>query len=283
LVPDRFGHPSPEGGGGDRERPGRGTEKKLIENAYTLGASLGLAVWCEDEVGPFPTVPYPGPSWQPEAQPARQVHEYVRNGTAKVLTLFRPADGRVRIEGATTVTNAVLHPWAKRELTAILAELSPTPPTADVSRAAWERWQAGLTRPISLPAHLPPLRILLVLDNLAGHRTPEFVLWLFAHSVMPLFTPLGGSWLNMAESIQRVLKRRALDGQHPANPAEIIDRFEAVAGHWNRDPTPFVWGGRRAARRKRTRDRRHAVGGSGAETRRPLRSVRKGYGHKRSK
>ena len=23
---------------------------------------------------------------------------------------------------------------------------------------------------------------------LAGHKTPEFVLWLFAHGVMPLFT-----------------------------------------------------------------------------------------------
>ena len=40
----------------------------------------------------------------------------------------------------------------------------------------------------------------------------RFVLWLFAHGIMPLYTPLGGSWLNMAESFQRILKRRALDG-----------------------------------------------------------------------
>ena len=100
----------------------------------------------------------------------------------------------------------------------------PTPPpTADASRAAWERWQEGLARR-SRPCRqqLPPLRVLLVLDNLAGHKTPEFVLWLFAHGVMPLYTPLGGSWLNMAESIQRVLKRRALDGQHPSDAGEII-------------------------------------------------------------
>jgi hypothetical protein len=64
--------------------------------------------------------------------------------------------------------------------------------------------------------------MLLVLDNLAGHKTPAFVLWLFAHGIMPLYTPLGGSWLNMAESIQRVLKRRAWDGQHPVTPEEII-------------------------------------------------------------
>jgi len=50
-----------------------------------------------------------------------------------------------------------------------------------------------------LKAELPPLRMLLVLDNLAGHTTPSFVCWLFDHGIMPLYTPLGGSWLNMTE------------------------------------------------------------------------------------
>ena len=201
-----------------------------------MGGSLGLEVWCEDEAGPFQTVPHPGTSWQPEGHPARQSHEYVRNGTAKVLTLFRPADGHVRVEGVTAVPNAVLHPWMKRELAAVLAELPTPPPTTEASRAAWDRWQAGLTRPITWPAELPVLRVLLVLDNLAGHKTPAFVSWLFSQGIMPLYTPLGGSWLNMAESIQRVLKRRALDGQHPTSPAEIITRFESVTKHWNAAP-----------------------------------------------
>ena len=38
-----------------------------------------------------------------------------------------------------------------------------------------------------------------VLDNLAGQKTPGFVCWLFAHGIMPLYTPVGASWLNMAE------------------------------------------------------------------------------------
>jgi hypothetical protein len=63
--------------------------------------------------------------------------------------------------------------------------------------------------------------------------------------------------------LRRVL-RAAPDGQAPTHAGEIIRWFEAVAARWNDDPTPFVWGGDRAARR------RHRVGGSGATTRRPL-------------
>ena len=248
----------------------------MIEDAYTLGQSLGLDVWCEDEAGPFQAIPQPGASWQPECSPAKQPHEYIRNGTAKVLTLFHPADGRVRIKGTTTCPNTVLHPWLEQELADIVATLADLPPTADQSRAAWERWQQGLKDRITLPAELPPLRVLLVLDNLAGHKSVALVMWLFAHGIMPLYTPVSGSWLNMAESIQRILKGRALSGEEPTSPAQIMEWFVAVAEHWNANSTPFVWGGKRAARRKRQRDRAHSLGGSGATTRRPI-SRSKGY------
>ena len=168
-------------------------------------------MWCCDEAGPFQTVPHPG-GISPEGDPARQPHEYMRNGTAKVLTLFHPADGRVRIEGVTTCPNAVLHPWLKRESSESCRIGRPASHGEGVA-GAWQRWQAGLAVQPTLPAESPPLRMLLVLDNLAGHKTPEFVLWLFAHGFMPIYTPVGGSWLNRAESIQRVLKRRALDGR----------------------------------------------------------------------
>ena len=111
-------------------------------------------MWCEDEAGPFGTTPYPGSNWQPERKAACQEHEYIRNGTAKLLTLFHPATGQVRVKGVTSCTNAVLHQWLTEELASVI---------------------------------------------------PQFVLWLCAHGIMPLYTPLGGSWLNMAESIQRIL------------------------------------------------------------------------------
>jgi hypothetical protein len=229
-------------------------------------------VWCEDEAGPFQAVPHPGVSWQPRGQPATQPHEYVRGGTTKILILFHPATGQVKLQPTARSTNAVLHPWLREQLSEILAELPCAAPPQDraATQAAWQMWQAGLMQPFTLPAELPPLRLLPVWDNLTGHKTPEMVLWLCAHGVMPLYTPVGGSWLNMAESIERVLKRRALDGQHPHSPEEIGDWFEQTARGWNEQPTPFVWNGKRRQRRRSYGDRAHRLGGSGACTYRPL-------------
>lgn len=252
----------------------------MIERAYTEGESSGIAVWTEDEAGPYQTVPYPGASWRPTGETKRRPHEYVRQGTAKLLTLFHPASGKVRVRGVRRATNEVLHPWLKEELTAILETLPPPKEVISVehNRLMWKSWQEGLSLKITLPEaeELPPLRILLVWDNLVGHLNAELLLWMFAKGIMVLYTPLGGSWLNMSESIQRILARRALEGEHPRKPEQIIEWLEAAARGWNRDPTPFEWGGRRAARRARARSRRHALGGSGACTRQPVRRKRKG-------
>ncbi len=267
------------GGAPAPERPGRRGrsrcrgEKKLIERASETGERLGLAVWCHDQAGPFQTVPYPGASWPPAGEPTRQPHEYVRAGTAKLLTLFHPADGHRRATGGTACSNGVLHPWLQEQLTAILATLPPATPLApELNRRAWEAWQAGLSVRPTLSTELPPLRLLLVLDNLTGHKTPAFVVWLFAHGIRPLYTPLGGSWLNMAESVQRIVQGRALAGQHPQTSAEIIAWLEATARGWDAAPTPFVWGGQRRERRRRARER-HRLGGSGTCTRQPIRRL----------
>jgi len=157
----------------------------------------------EDEAGPYQAIPQPGASWQPEGHPALQPHEYERGGTAKLLTLFRPATGLLRAKGVVSVTNAVLHPWLKEQLSELLAELEKKqlaeslPPEAErPSSAQWETW---LGHPLRSPR--PPLRIIL-------------------------------SWLE-----------------------------QTVSG-WNKQPTPFVWNGKRRRRCERARVRRLA--GSGA-------------------
>jgi hypothetical protein len=195
---------------------------------------------------------------------------------------LRPATGEVRVKGVTCCPNSVLQAWLqawlKEAVSALLATLPEPVPLADplAHRAQWTRWQMGLKSKITLPALLPPLRLVLVWDNRAGHHTPELVLWLFARGGMVLYTPLSGSWLTRAESIQRLLARRAVEGQHPETTEQIIAWLEATARGWNADPTPFAWGGKRAARRVRARERRHALAGSGASLPRFL--LRRTYG-----
>lgn len=250
----------------------------MIERAYTVAEAMGIAVWCEDEAGPYGTIPYPGASWQPESTPACYSHEYAREGTAKLITLFHPKTGEVRVKGVTNTRNTTLHEWLQTELTAILTTLPEPKPLTDphANRLHWESWREGLTVKASLLSEaLPPLRLLLVMDNLAGHKNVDWMIWCFRHGILPIFTPLGGSWLNMAESIQRILKRRALDGFHPHAVQTIIDRLEAVARGWNADPTPFIWNGKRRTRRDRARQRLHAVSGSGAATSRPIQRLDK--------
>ena len=138
-----------------------------------LVKSIVRPVWCADQAGPFPTTPYPGRSRQPEGEPARLARQDLRDGAAKVLTRCHPADGRARDQGVTNCPNAVLHPWLERELAAILAGIPDSDPAVESTiRRSWERWQDGLTIKPTLLEELPPLRMLLVLDNLAGASPP---------------------------------------------------------------------------------------------------------------
>ena len=218
-----------------------------------------MPVWCQDEAGPYQAIPQAGASWQPEAHPARLPHEYLRGGTAKLLTLFRPATGEVRARGVTSAPNTVLHPWLQTTLSQILAA-QPDPPRLPVDQPLWVQWThwLGHTPTDAVPA----LRLILVWDNLAGHSTPALIRWLCAQGVLPCYTPIAGSWLNMAESLQRIIARRALAGHQPQTAAEVITWLEETVAGWNEQPTPFIWDGKRRRRRERARLRR--LGGSAA-------------------
>jgi len=232
----------------------------MIESAYRLAEACGIPVWCQDEAGPYQAIPQSGAGWFPHGDPSRQPHEYVRGETAKLLTLFRPATGAVRAIGVTHAPNTVVHPWLQAELTAILHTLpdaSPRVESASFIPDWWERRQHLTDR-----SDDPPLRLILIGDNLAGHKSAAFVCWLCAQGILPLYTPLSGSWLNMAESLQRIIVRRALAGQHPQSSAETIGWLEETVAGWNAEPTPFVWEGKRWGRRNRARHR--LLGGSAA-------------------
>jgi hypothetical protein len=110
-------------------------KQRLIELAYEQAERAGLVQLNEDEAGPYQAIPQPGGSWQPEGHPARQPHEYVRGGTAKLLTLFRPATGEVRGKGVRSAPNVVLHPWLQEHLTAMLAQIEKEHPRAALPRS----------------------------------------------------------------------------------------------------------------------------------------------------
>lgn len=246
-----------------------------------IGEKLGLPVWNEDEGGPYQAIPQEGQSWQLEGRPAHRPHEYIRGGTVKLLTLFRPASGEVRAEPVEHATNAVLHPWLKEQLTEILQGCAPAPSPVPEGRR-WVDWDYH-AEATGYDQQYAPLRMLLIWDSLKGHLTPEMVQWCRERGIGLLYTPLSGSWLNMVESLQRIIERRALEGQQPEDAATLKEWFRAAVRGWNREPTPFVWGGKRHARRDRAYARRHRLGGSGATTSRPLtgrcRSVRLYHQH----
>ena len=194
-------------------------EKKLIEDAYRTGEAMGLAVWCTDQAGPLPDDPLPRPvlaaRGRAGAAAARVPPRRHGQGPDAVPPGRRPGPRRGRDGLPQRGPAPLAEAGAGRDPGRDARARRPSPPRGGARPGSGGR-RACSIKP-TLPDELPPLRMLLVLDNLAGHKTPEFVCWLFAHGIMPLYTPVGGSWLNMAESIQRILKRRALDGQHPTD------------------------------------------------------------------
>ena len=112
-------------------------------------------------------------------------------------------------QGGDNTPNTVLHPWLQAELPGCWRR-GPRGRRAGRERGRRARWATWLGR--EPRTTLPPLRLILVWDNLAGHLSWAIVRWLFQHGVMPLYTPLSGSWLNMAEAEQRIIAGRALAG-----------------------------------------------------------------------
>src|SRR4029453_12759403 len=82
---------------------------------------------------------YAGVRWQRETQARPLAHAYIRNGTAKLMTLFCPATGAVRVRGTRRCTNVVLHHWLHEACLAILAAL----PAGENTRAPRETRSKG--------------------------------------------------------------------------------------------------------------------------------------------
>jgi ABC-type transport system substrate-binding protein len=109
---------------------------------------VGIPVWCQDEAGPYQAIPQPGQAWQLKGKPVCQPHEYVRGGTAKLLTLFRPATGEVRAKGVPRAPNTVLHPCLQHELGD--ADVSVVSAASRFGRALFMRVGTGPTADVNV-------------------------------------------------------------------------------------------------------------------------------------
>ncbi len=194
----------------------------MIERAYTEGEESGLAVWTEDEAGPYQTVPYPGSGSELAAD---------RRTEAKAPRICAPGNGQAlepvpsgHRRGAGARTQAHYQRGAP-SLAQGRVHCDPRN-LASTEGGAQRRAEPLRVEKLAGGAFGEDYlaRRIAAFENTLGlgqpYRTPhnaELLLWMFSRGIMVLYTPLGGSsWLNMSESIQRILLvHRALAGEHP--------------------------------------------------------------------
>lgn len=139
--------------------------------------------------------------------PARQTHDYKRNGLTSLYAALEVATGRV------------------------VGECSPTHRGADFLRFLKK-----------VARSFPRRELHVIVDNSSTHSTPDVKAWLGAHPRVHLhFTPTSASWMNLVESWFGILTRKSVRRGSFDSVAQLVRHIEAFITHWNENPTPFIW------------------------------------------
>jgi transposase len=139
--------------------------------------------------------------------PARQTHDYRRNGLTSLYAALEVVSGKVVGECRDRHTGADFLAFLKR-----------------VARGY--RGQA----------------LHVILDNSSTHTTPAVQAWLDAHPRVHFhFTPKGASWLNLVEAWFSILTRKSVRRGSFETVRALIRHIERYLADWNTHPTPFVW------------------------------------------
>ena len=139
--------------------------------------------------------------------PARQTHDYRRNGVTSLFAALEVATG--------TVLGACRPRHTAADFLAFLKHLART-----------YRGQ----------------ELHVVLDNSSTHGTPAVEAWLAAHPRVHFhFTPKGASWLNMVEAWFSVLTRKSVRRGSFDTVRTLVRHITRYIAEWNTHPTPFVW------------------------------------------
>jgi transposase len=139
--------------------------------------------------------------------PARQTHDYRRNGLTSLYAALDVASGRV------TGNCAAQH-----------------------TGADFLRFMKHLAR------RYRGRSLHVVLDNSSTHSTPAVQAWLAKHPEIQFhFTPKGASWLNMVEAWFGILTRKSVRRASFESVRALVRHIDAYITEWNSHPTPFVW------------------------------------------
>lgn len=139
--------------------------------------------------------------------PARQTHDYQRNGLTRLYAALEVASGTV------------------------VGECRPRHTGADFLRFLNVLSRRYRTRSLHV-----------ILDNSSTHKTPEVNAWLKAHPRVRFhFTPTGASWLNMVEAWFSILTRRSIRRGSFDTVRALVKHIQSDINRWNENPTPFVW------------------------------------------
>ncbi len=139
--------------------------------------------------------------------PARQTHDYRRNGLTSLYAALEVATGTV------------------------LGECRP--------RHTGDDFVAFLTR-VARAYRGRELHV--ILDNSSTHSTPAVQTWLAEHPRVHFhFTPKGASWLNLVEAWFSILTRKSVRRGSFDTVRALIRHIERYLAEWNAHPTPFIW------------------------------------------
>jgi transposase len=139
--------------------------------------------------------------------PARQTHDYRRNGLTSLYAALDVASGKVVGECRDRHTGADFLAFLKR-----------------VARGYREH------------------ELHVILDNSSTHSTPAVHAWLATHPRVHVhFTPKGASWLNLVEAWLSILTRKSVRRGSFETIRALIRHIERYLAEWNAHPTPFVW------------------------------------------
>jgi DDE superfamily endonuclease len=166
-----------------------------------------VQVLCLDELGPLRAGIYPAHRWCPSGQRPHITPDYGGRGKTWVFGAFEPRTGF-----------ALTHSTSTRSQSEFVAFLDLVVAT----------WTAG--------------DLVLIMDNLAVHKTLNVRLWALAYPrVRFLFQPTYSPWLNLIEPWWKPLRSLALKGRSFEMPLQVRHAILHATAYCNSIRHPYCW------------------------------------------